>query len=102
MMMAALGAAATLFFGGLETGTVPRPGAVEENPLSGGMDGVALAIIVRDDDGEDGSPDCRDDGISIRRKTVSPRSRTARNVRGRVSVRLIDQRPVAAASVFSR
>jgi hypothetical protein len=97
MMMAALGEAAALLFGGLETGTVLCPGAFEENPLLGGMDGVALFP-----EDEDGSPGRREDGTSIRRNTASAMIRTTRNVRGRESVRLIDQRPAAAASVFSR
>jgi hypothetical protein len=91
--------AAAWLFGGLETRKVPGPGVFDEGPFSGGGVRAAAAIIVRDDDG-DGSR--REDGISIRRKAASPRSRTTRNVRGRVRVRLIDQRPAAAARVFSR
>jgi hypothetical protein len=100
MMMAALGEAAALLFGGLETGTVLCPGAFEENPLSrGGTGAVAVALFPED---EDGSPGRREDGTSIRRNTASAMIRTTRNVRGRESVRLIDQRPAVAASVFSR
>jgi hypothetical protein len=98
MMMAALGEAAALLFGGLETGTVLCPGAFEENPLLGGGTG-AVALFP---EGEDGSPGRREDGTSIRRNTASAMIRTTRNVRGMESVRLIDQRPAAAASVFSR
>jgi hypothetical protein len=88
MMMAALGEAADLLFGGLETWTVACSDAFEENPLSGGGTGAVFAVAFVPED-EDGSPDCRDERILIRKETVSPMIRTTRNVRGMVSVRLI-------------
>jgi len=94
MMIAAMGFPAARLFSGVETEEAPEPGVFDEGALS--REGV-----------EDAKPEVNgarrfEEEISIRRKTASPRSRTTRNVRGKVRVRLIDQRPAAAARVFSR